>query len=195
MVRPGFCSTHTMEKELSIITGLAIRAHGDQRRKFEPEPYITHLTRVMNTCREYSQDIALLSAALLHDTLEDTTMTGNEIYTGLVPVLGEVNAGRTLELVKELTDQFTKDKYPKWNRRKRKQKEAERLGKTSADAQTIKYADILDNSLTIVNAGDDFVRTYLFEGRAILNEMKKGNQALRERVIQVVEECISTLQD
>jgi hypothetical protein len=97
--------------------------------------------------------------------------------------------------VKELTDQFTKANYPQWNRRKRKQKEAERLSKTSADAQTIKYADILDNSLTIVNAGEDFARTYLVEGRVILKEMKNGNQALRERVIQVVEECISTLQD
>src|SRR5512134_3458690 len=99
MVRPGFCRFYTMEKELSIITGLAIQAHGDQRRKFEPEPYITHLSRVMNTCREYNQDITVLAAALLHDTLEDTNMTSEEIYAGLLPVLGAVNADRTLELV------------------------------------------------------------------------------------------------
>ena len=45
------------------------------------------------------------------------------------------------------TDIYTKQNYPGWNRRKRKQKEAERLAVAHPDAQTVKYADIIDNNI------------------------------------------------
>jgi guanosine-3',5'-bis(diphosphate) 3'-pyrophosphohydrolase len=175
---------------LSQVEDFANRAHGDQQRKFEDAPYIVHLVRVMKICKEYSNDPALLSAALLHDVLEDTPVTRDEIADFLTPLMSELQVKKTMHWVHELTDQYTKANYPQFNRRKRKTKEAERLGKASPEAQTIKYADIIDNSLSITNAEDDFIKVYLQEAVALLWAMKNGNSQLRERAMQTVGEVL-----
>jgi len=182
-----------MDELIQKITGFARQAHGDQLRKFADEPYINHLVRVMETCKQYSSDIAILSAALLHDVLEDTTVTRAEIKTFLLPLLNEKKAIHTLKLVEELTDIYTKQQYPEWNRRKRKSKEAERLSKTSSEAQTIKYADIIDNSLDIKDAETDFARVFLFECRILVKVMTRGDSRLHERAVETVQRCIEEL--
>ena len=68
--------------------------------------------------------------------------------------------------------------------------EAERLAQTSPEAQTIKYADILDNSTTIKDAEDDFAGVYLAEARTLMKAMQKGNPALRSRVLESVNKRI-----
>ena len=70
---------HDTDKILNAITEFADRAHGEQMRKYVPDRYIVHPIRVMKLCREYTNDVATLSAALLHDVLEDTATTGEEI--------------------------------------------------------------------------------------------------------------------
>lgn len=192
--RPELCYNISMEI-LEKVQEFARKAHGNQQRKFEPEPYVTHLIRVKKLCEQYTNDITILAAALLHDTLEDTPVTGNEILEFLTPLLGEEDAKRTRHFVVELTDVYIKKNYPQWNRRTRKSKEAERLALVSAGAQTIKYADIIDNSLTIVNADDDFVRTYLSEAKALLHKMESGNESLRTRALITVEDCLAILKD
>jgi len=62
----------------------AIRAatilHQDQVRKGALElPYITHLMSVMLIVRDYTSDESTLVASLLHDTLEDTDYTKEEL--------------------------------------------------------------------------------------------------------------------
>lgn len=179
-----------MEEILNRIQEFARLAHDDQKRKFEDEPYITHLVRVKNLCAAYIKEPSVLAAALLHDILEDTAVTAGQIGDILRPLLGEHRTKHALDLVIELTDVYTKKNYPHWNRRKRKNMEATRLGKVSAEAQTIKYADILDNSITILNADDDFASVYLCEAKDLLKEMKKGHHGLRERAMQIVEKGI-----
>ena len=111
----------------------------------------------------------------------------------LLPLMNEKKAIRTLNLVEELTDTYTKNQYPEWNRRKRKSKEVERLSKTSSEAQTIKYADIIDNSLDIKDAETDFARVFLFECRALLKAMTRGDSRLHDRAVETVEHCIGEL--
>lgn len=182
-----------MNEILEQVTAFARQAHGDQRRKFADEAYINHLVRVMETCKQYSSDISLLSAALLHDILEDTRTTKDEIRNFLLPQMGEEKTTRTVRLVEELTDIYTKKEYPQWNRRKRRTKETERLAKISAEGQTIKYADIIDNSLDIHKAETDFARVFLFECRAILKAMPNGNENLYQKATGTVESCIAAL--
>ena len=191
--RPEVCSSLVMEF-LESIEQFARKAHGDQQRKYEPGPYIIHLVRVKNICLEYVNDEVVAAAALLHDVLEDTPVTKKDLLEFLEPLAGS-RARKILDLVVELTDIYTKANYPQWNRRKRKAKEAERLGQTSPEAQTIKYADILDNSTTISNAEDDFVYVYLAEARTLMKSMQKGNPALRIRVLESVNKSIDTLKN
>jgi (p)ppGpp synthase/HD superfamily hydrolase len=171
---------------LSNIEEFARQAHGEQRRKFADEPYIRHPIRVMELCREYTSALPVLSAALLHDVLEDTNVKKDELSAYLKRVMQDGDAARTLTLVVELTDVYIKDDYPGWNRRKRKTMEVNRMSKVSAEAQTIKYADIIDNSLDIMHASSDFAPRFLQECRSLLHAMKKGDAALRQRAMDTV---------
>ena len=179
-----------MTEVLMKVAEFADLAHGDQMRKYSPERYIVHPLRVMEIVRDYNQDPAVLASALLHDVLEDTSTKKKEMRVFLSTVMDENTADRTVEIVKELTDQYTKKDYPQWNRKKRKQKEHERLSKTSAEAQTIKYADLLDNSAEIAKEDPDFADRYLNEAEDLIKRMDKGNPQLRAKAMEQIEELL-----
>src|SRR5687768_16630903 len=178
---------------LQQVTEFADSCHNEQMRRYTSDRYIVHLVRVMEICREYTNDIAVFSAALLHDVLEDTPVTKEEIKDFLNERMSDQQVNKTLQLVEELTDIYVKENYPKWNRRKRKNKEAERLEKISADAQTIKYADIIDNAPEIAEKDPDFAKRFLPEYRALLKKIDKGTPVLYKRAIDVVNDCISNV--
>src|SRR5687767_14827648 len=146
---------------IEAVTRFATIAHGEQKRKYTPEPYIVHPIRVMELCKEYTSDLAILCAALLHDVLEDTPVGKDELLNFLRTVMDEDTARRTLKLVLDLTDVYIKEDYPQYNRRKRKQLERERAALTSADSQTVKYADIIDNCREIVSHDPHFAKVFL----------------------------------
>ncbi len=173
---------------LQKITDFADTAHGQQLRKYSPERYIVHPVRVMETCREYEMELPILAAALLHDVLEDTKVDSHAIRKFLLTVMSETETEQTLELVTELTDVYVKDAYPQWNRDQRKLKEIERLSKVSPDAQTIKYADILDNTREITIKDPAFAPRFLGECLKILELADKGNRVLRNIAMDTVRE-------
>ncbi len=182
-----------MEDILERIKEFADRAHGDQQRKYSPERYIAHPVRVMELCRQYSPDLPVLAAALLHDVLEDTQVTAAEITSFLEKELGSQQAQKTVKLVLELTDIYTKQQYPGWNRRRRKNREAERIKSISADSQTVKYADIIDNCREIVECDPKFAAVFIRECRNLLKVMPKGNPHLYLQARQTVDECLMKL--
>lgn len=57
----------------------ARKHHGQMRRETEPLPYVTHLFSVALLVAEDGADDDIVTAALLHDTLEDTPTTREEI--------------------------------------------------------------------------------------------------------------------
>ena len=175
-----------MEDVLKQVRDFADKAHGDQMRKYSPERCIVHPVRVMNLCREYADSLPVLAAALLHDVLEDTSVTEKDILSFLETIMDAHKATETVSLVIELTDVYVKKNYPKMNGRTRKQKEAERMIATSADAQTIKYADIIDNSKEIAENDPDFAKLFLAECRNLLKKMDRGDEKLRERAVEAV---------
>jgi guanosine-3',5'-bis(diphosphate) 3'-pyrophosphohydrolase len=174
---------------LEAIIKFTDNAHGEQMRKYTDERYIVHPVRVMQTCQQYSHDPALLAAALLHDVLEDTPVTESEIRSFLSSHLSADETNKAVQYVVELTDVFIKKKFPRMNRQKRKEKEADRLSRVSAEAQTIKYADIMDNAVNIVLHDQNFGSRYLKESQMILDVMQKGHPVLYERALHTVKEC------
>ena len=108
--------------------------HVDKRRKGEAaEPYVNHLTEVAELVAQASdgQDIELIMAAVLHDTVEDTDTTPAE----LAGAFGQ----RVADLVAEVTD----DKSLQSADRKRLQ--IEHAAHASKGAKTIKLADKTSN--------------------------------------------------
>jgi len=67
-----------------------------QDRKYSKVPYIVHPINVMQIVRSVTDDEAMLIAAILHDVVEDTAITIDEIYSEF----GE----RVGDLVDDLTD-------------------------------------------------------------------------------------------
>jgi (p)ppGpp synthase/HD superfamily hydrolase len=184
-----------IEAILDEVKDFADKAHGNQMRRYTPDRYIVHPVRVMKTCKAYTTDITVLSAALLHDVLEDTPVKKEELKAFLQKLMSEKEANKTIQLVDELTDVYITVNYPYWNRKKRKIKEAERLEKTSAEAQTIKYADIIDNAPEITEKEPDFAKKFIPEYKALLKRITKGNPTLYKKAQEVVNTCMLKLQE
>ena len=182
-----------MNNMLEKIREFADRAHGEQKRKYSEERYIVHPIRVMEICSQYTQDPNILAAALLHDVLEDTPVSKSQMQLFLESIMEVNNAHQVLKLVIALTDVYTKENFPSLNRKVRRFKESERLQHISGDAQTIKYADIIDNTIDISSNDKDFARVYLKECLNILSKMTKGQPELHKRAIETVEENLKRL--
>tara|TARA_R110002020_G_scaffold254617_1_gene468348 strand:+ start:30096 stop:30665 length:570 start_codon:yes stop_codon:yes gene_type:complete len=172
---------------LNHVRKYADEAHGEQTRKYTKERYIVHPERVMKISQEYSDKLPIAAAALLHDVLEDTEVSSKEMKDFLNTFMESEEASYTVKLVVELTDVYTKAAYPAWNRDTRKQKELERIIKTSPNAQTIKYADILDNCREIVKYDPAFAPQYIKECRSILKSALKGNKELRKLAMETLQ--------
>lgn len=68
------------------------QAHLGQYRQ-SGEPYVSHPLAVAELCTEWRLDVQALMAALLHDTVEDTTATTEEIRERFGPEVAELVDG------------------------------------------------------------------------------------------------------
>ncbi|WP_205504088.1 HD domain-containing protein [Rufibacter psychrotolerans] len=154
----------------------AVQAHGEQRRKYNQEPYVRHLERVAHTVMAYGGTTGMVMAALLHDVLEDTPVTEAELRTFLEEACQNtiVKPAEVLQLVLDLTDQFTKEQAPGYNRKRRKEMERQRIAQTSPRAQTIKLADIIDNTRDIIQHDISFAKVYIPEIVATLEVLRQA---------------------
>lgn len=159
-----------MLTKIELAQNFARQKHTGQKRKYTGEPYINHCRSVANQVAMVTTNEDMISAAWLHDTLEDTETTAME--------LEELFGPRVAKLVGELTDHYTSPSHG--NRAERKQKECERLSKISPEAQTIKLADLIDNTKSIVERDLEFAKVYLKEKENVLKVLTKGDSGLYE---------------
>lgn len=142
-------------------------AHKGQTRKYSGRPYITHPGRVAAQAstlhRLTGATEALVAAAWLHDTVEDTDLTLDDIKESF----GEEIAS----IVHGLTNQFDKAAHPGMNRRQRKQAEVERLSKTSYEVKVLKMLDRIDNLREMAADDEKFLKLYLHESRDLLTAL------------------------
>lgn len=117
----------------------AARKHTHQRRKGKAaEPYVNHLTEVAYMLAKATQgsDPELVMCGLLHDTVEDTETTVEEIEREFGPEVASV--------VSEVTDDKTLSKA------ERKRLQVETAPKKSRRAKMVKLADKTSNLRAIV---------------------------------------------
>ena len=82
--------------KLEKAIGFAMQAHHGMRRKKENLPYIIHPLEVVTILAGMTYDEDILSAAVLHDTVEDTSVSLEVICSEFGP--------RVMELVKSETE-------------------------------------------------------------------------------------------
>lgn len=118
----------------------AARKHSRQRRKHGDIPYINHPLAVARILAEEAgvDDAAVLAAALLHDTLEDTATTVAELEAAFGPVV--------TAMVREVTDDTSLGKD------QRKRAQVEHAAAMSPGARLVKLADKLHNLRDLLQA-------------------------------------------
>ncbi|WP_058910516.1 HD domain-containing protein [Entomohabitans teleogrylli] len=162
----------------------AARAHAacGQRRKYTDEPYIVHPQAVVELVRSVCRQETVLAAAWLHDTVEDTDTTLEDI--------AERFGAEVASLVAMVTNPPVAQEL---NRPQRKYQHFLYTAQGSAAAQTIKIADIIDNTRELLRFDAQFARVYLPEKQLQLAGLVRGDSALREQAGRIIAQGIEQL--
>jgi (p)ppGpp synthase/HD superfamily hydrolase len=133
----------------------AVRAHARQQRKATDIPYIVHPVGVMLVLMEFGEsDPELLAAALLHDTVEDTGVTLDELRACF--------GARVAEIVQGCSEP---DKRDTWEARKR---------------HTVAYLKTAPRAVQLVSAADklhnlrSMAADHAEQGDALWGRFKRG---------------------
>jgi (p)ppGpp synthase/HD superfamily hydrolase len=153
--------------ERARVFATAAHAAVGQVRKYTFEPYIVHPAEVAKIVRDAGGSEAMVAAAWLHDTVEDTGVT-------IETIRAEFGV-EVAELVGWLTD-VSRPEHG--NRAHRKALDRAHSAAAPAEAQTVKLADLIANTRSIMAHDEAFAKTYLEEKRLLLAVMTKGNPVL-----------------
>lgn len=126
---------------LTRAVDFAAQKHADQRRKgVRAEPYVNHLTDVAALLAEatHGEDLILVLAGVLHDTIEDTDATREEIES--------LFGADVATVVAEVTDD---KRLPK---AERKRLQVESAPNKSRRAKMLKLADKTSNLRAMVHS-------------------------------------------
>ncbi len=158
------------------VYAMAAHAAVGQRRKYTNEPYIVHPAEVASiVARVPGATEDMVAAAWLHDVVEDTGVTYTDIHMSFGPEIAQ--------LVGWLTDVSRPEDG---NRAKRKAIDREHTAQAPAEVQTIKLADLISNSRSIMQHDPEFARTYLEEKRLLLEVLTKGDPGLHAEASKYV---------
>ena len=158
----------------------SIAAHEavQQKRKYTGESYYHHSSEVaMTVYAAYGTD-DMIAAAYLHDVQEDCNIT-NELI--------EKEFGKEIaELVGWLSDV---SKLEDGNRARRKEIDRLHTAQSSPQAKTIKLADLISNSKSILEHDKDFAKVYIKEKELLLEVLTEGDPTLYAQAKDIVEKA------
>jgi len=119
----------------------AVKAHAGTERRGKGFPYIVHPMEAVEIVATITSDQELLAAAALHDTVEDTDVTVEEIRKEF--------GDRVADIVEQESDKFVEGVSEKDSWHDRKQAAIDRLAAASLDAKTVALGDKLSNMRAI----------------------------------------------
>lgn len=161
-------------KQLSKAIVFAAQCHSGQYRKDGKTPYINHPLEVMNLVVTHVENpgTEMLIAAVLHDVVEDTNVTGSEIK--------HMFGAHVARLVAELTDDKTLTKE------ERKRVQLSEVHDLSDEGKLLRLCDKICNVYDILYAppGDwDMKRRmdYLIWAKAVVDKIRGTHKVLEVR--------------
>jgi (p)ppGpp synthase/HD superfamily hydrolase len=161
----------------------AIDAHDaiGHRRKYSGRPYTEHLARVAARVEQATSEPAAIAAAWLHDVVEDTPTTHDDIERRF--------GSEVARLVFALTDVPQRG----GSRAARKALDRARLTAAPALAQTVKLADVIDNAIDIAEHDRNFARIFLREMGELVEVLTAADHDLRAEARAVHERLTQSL--
>ena len=115
----------------------ATRAHAGKCRKGKDKPYIQHPIESMAIVKQFMDDEDVLAAAVLHDTVEDTSVT--------LVCLEKEFGPRVAELVASVSEDKKKDRPAESTWKERNQETIDGLKNASRDTKLLCLGDKLSN--------------------------------------------------
>lgn len=119
----------------------AVRAHHNSERRGKGFPYIVHPMEAVEIVATITPDQELLAAAALHDTIEDTDVTMEQIRAEF--------GDRIANLVQAESDHFVEGVSEAESWHDRKQAAIDRLAAAPHDAKIVALGDKLSNMRAI----------------------------------------------
>lgn len=156
----------------------AIRWHDSigQVRKYTGEPYWKHPEAVAALVKTVGHTPEMVAAAYMHDVIEDTPCTEAQMRAEF--------GDPVTDLVMWLTDV---SKPTDGNREARKLLDRAHTAAAPRQAKTVKLADLIDNSHSIIALDPGFARTYLKEKRLLLDDaLRDGDPKLWTMADEIV---------
>lgn len=174
-----------MEALVDKARSFGIHAHKriDQRRRYTGQPYDVHLRAVAELVATVTDDPETLAAAWLHDVVEDTPATFEDIRRELGPGVAA--------LVAEVTDV---SRPGDGNRAARKAIDRAHLAEASPRGMTVKLADLIDNCRDIARNDPRFARTFVVEAAGLIEVLRAGDERLWEQARETIEGCARELE-
>ncbi len=158
----------------------AVKAHHNTERRGKGFPYIIHPLEAVEIVATMTTDQELLAAAALHDTIEDTDVTVEQIRAQF--------GDRIAELVHSESDQFTEGVSEEDSWHDRKQAAIDRLAAASHDAKIVALGDKLSNMRAIW-------RDYQVKGDALWSIFHVKDKASHEWHYRGLAASLSELSD
>lgn len=158
----------------------AVRAHAGTERRGKGFPYIVHTLEAVGIVATMTSDQELLAAAALHDTVEDTDVTLEQIRDEFGDRIAALVAAESDEPHLGILD------VGSW--RKRKQAAIDRLASASLDAKMVALGDKLSNMRAIA-------RDYAVQGDELWNRFRSKDKKDHEWHYRGLADSLRELQD
>lgn len=158
---------NTFIHDIDHVIEFIANAHDGQTRKYTGEAYVEHPMAVARIVRDVVYDLDMIAAAMMHDIIEDTDYTLADVEK-----VGGMVAATFVEWLSNKEYPFAK------NRKHRKALIAAHLAKAPNEVKTIKLADIIHNTPSIIEHDPKFAKVYVAENKLLLKSLKGGNAEL-----------------
>ena len=158
----------------------AVRAHAGTERRGKGYPYIVHPLEAVEIVATMTADQELLAAAALHDTVEDTDVTVEQIRSEFGDRVADLVASESDDMPSGVSEEDS------WH--VRKQAAIDRLAKASGDAKIVALGDKLSNMRAIA-------RDYAVQGDALWNIFHIKDKAAHEWHYRGLVESLRELED
>jgi len=119
----------------------AVNAHKNQERRAKGTPYVVHVLEAVAIAETLTKDQEVMAAAALHDTVEDSNISPEEIEKEFGPRIRKYVEMETALIPEGKTEEET------W--RERKQLSIDNIKKGDKDAQIVAMGDKLSNMRAI----------------------------------------------
>jgi (p)ppGpp synthase/HD superfamily hydrolase len=170
-------ASEKITEKTRLAQAICLTAHSavNQKRKYTGDPYWTHPFRVASICLAHNLNEKAICAAYLHDVVEDTGVS-------LVDI--EMMVGKEIaDIVFFLTDI---SKSSDGNRAERKKIDREHIQKGCVLSQSVKCADLIDNTESIVSHDHGFAKIYLKEKALTLSVLTRADENIKKRAVSVL---------